>query len=194
MLSAAYFCKQRVSIPRASARLSLRSRRLEAVFRSPKTTVRFRAAIMRSLFPTGADQTRCLFNASLDFPQVRLAPGSPLEPAAPASASQRRLPDLTSVPDPGLASGLRCTFGVSAPPCGNRRSGQTRFEQHHGTWIPAFPPICDRKARLPKQPDFRCSSTGRYAAGGSSLRIRYCFGGSTFLKPLGTDSILPRPA
>ena len=73
------------------------------------TTVRFRAAIMRSLFPTG------LFNASLDFPQVRFAPGSPLEPAAPASASQRRLPDLTSVPDPGLASGLRCTFGVSSP-------------------------------------------------------------------------------
>lgn len=85
-----------------------RSRRLEAVFRSPMTTVRFRAAIMRSLFPTG------LFNASLDFPEVRLARGSPLEPARPASASQRRLPvDLISVPDPGLASGLRCAFGVS---------------------------------------------------------------------------------
>jgi hypothetical protein len=51
---------------------------------------------MRSLFPTG------LFNASLDFPEVRLARGSPLEPARPASASQRRLPvDLISVPNPG---------------------------------------------------------------------------------------------
>lgn len=70
---------------------------------------------MRSLFPTGADQTRCLFNASLDFPQVRLAPGSPLEPAAPASASQRRLPDLTSVPDRGLASGSAAPSGLAPP-------------------------------------------------------------------------------
>ena len=89
---------------------------------SPFRSQRLEAAIMRSLFPTG------LFKASLDFPQVRLAHGSPLEPAAPASASQRRLPvDLTSVPDPGLASGLRCTFGVSSPPLR----------------MAAFPPICD---------------------------------------------------
>lgn len=101
---------------------------------------------MRSLFPTGADQTRCLFNASLDFPQVRLAPGSPLEPAAPASASQRRLPDLTSVPDPGLASGLRCTFGVSAPLADPSVSTNLR-PKSSPSQTARFPLLLDRSVR-----------------------------------------------
>ena len=123
MLSAACFLHAAGLCSRGPLLVSpFRSRRIEAVLRSPMTTVRFRAAIMRSLFPTG------LFNASLDFPQARLAAGSPLEPAAPASASQRRSPDLTSVPDPGLASGLRCTLGVS-PPCGSQRFHQFATEK-----------------------------------------------------------------
>jgi len=95
---------------------------------------------MRSLFPT------CLFNASLDFPQVRLAPGSPLEPAAPASASQRRLPDLTSVPDPGLASGLRCTFGVSSPLADRSVSTNLR-PKSSPSQTARFPLLLDRSVR-----------------------------------------------
>ena len=123
---------------------------------------------MRSLFPT------CLFNASLDLPQVGLARGSLLVPVCPGIGDLNAacpLPWFESL-DPGLASDFRFPFGVSP------------------LRITAFPPICNRKARLPKQPDVRCSPPGRYAAGGSSLRIRYCFGGWLFLKPLGTDSIV----
>ena len=138
------------------------------VFRSPMTTVRFRAAIMRSLFPSG------LFNASLDLLQVRLARGSSLVPVCPASAIST---PLARCPD--FCPSIPVSPRISASP-----SGFVPLR------ITAFRPICDRKARLPKQPDVRCSPPGRYAAGRSSLRTRYCFGGWLFLKPLGTDSIL----
>ena len=58
----------------------VRSRHLEAAFRSPVTTVRFRAAIAGSPFPT------CFFNTSLDRLQVRSARDSSLRRFAPASA------------------------------------------------------------------------------------------------------------
>ena len=122
---------------------------------------------MRSLFPT------CLFNASLDLPQVGLARGSLLVPVCPGIGDLNAacpLPWFESL-DPGLASDPASPSGLAPP-------------DH------CVPPICDRKAHLPKQPDVRCSPPSRYAAGGSSLRIRYCFGGWLFLKPLGTDSIL----
>jgi hypothetical protein len=82
---------------------------------------------MRSLFPT------CLFNASLDLPQVGLARGSLLVPVRPGIGDLNAaclLPWFESL-DPGPASDLRFPFGVSP------------------LRITAFPPICDRKARLP---------------------------------------------
>ena len=105
-----------------------------------------------------------------------LARGSLLVPVCPGIGDLNAacpLPWFESL-DPGLASDPASPSGLAPP-------------DH------CVPPICDRKAHLPKQPDVRCSPPSRYAAGGSSLRIRYCFGGWLFLKPLGTDSIvLPR--
>jgi hypothetical protein len=81
MLSTASFWKQRVFAREGPLLIPCaRSRRLEVVFRSPMTTVRSRAAIMGSPFPT------CLFNTLLNLPQVRLACGSSLIRFAPASA------------------------------------------------------------------------------------------------------------
>ena len=53
MLSTASFESSESSLAKVRLLVSpVRSRRLEARFRSPMTTVRFRAAIMESLFPT----------------------------------------------------------------------------------------------------------------------------------------------
>jgi hypothetical protein len=109
----------------------VRSRHLEAVFRSPKTTVRSRAAIMRSPFPT------YFFNTSPNVLRSR-SPGSSI---ADAGLPQSRRPQhRRTVPrcppgNPSLASDLPPLRGFFVP------SGS------------AVNPIWCREAHLPKQPD-----------------------------------------
>jgi hypothetical protein len=90
----------------------VRSRRLEAVFRSPITIVRFRAAIMRSLFPT------CFFNTSPNVLRTRSPCGSIADAGLP---QRRRSQHRRTVPrfppgNPSLASDLLPLRGFSFPP------------------------------------------------------------------------------
>ena len=90
----------------------VRSRRLEAVFRSPITAVRFRAAIVRSLFPT------CFFNTSPNGLQIRSPYGSTAGAGLPRRWRSQHRRTVSRFPpgNPGLASDFPPHRGFSFPP------------------------------------------------------------------------------
>ena len=163
------FASSGSSLPRASARLSLPEPASRSGFPLPHDDRPFPSGHYEVTVSDRASSTpRSTFLRSV-WPAARLRSGCS---GVGISTPLARCPDFC----PPIPVSPRLSAALSGlAPCGSQRSHQFATE----------------KLALPKQPDFRCSSTGRYAAGGSSLRIRYCFGGSTFLKPLGTDSILP---
>jgi hypothetical protein len=169
LLSAPSFDSSGSSLARASARLS-----------RPKPASRsgFSLAHDDRPFPSGHYEVTVP-----DLPLQHLAGPS----SGPLARDSLLVPVCPGIGDLNAA----CPFALISVPRSRSRLGSPlplRGLPPPDHCVP--PPICDRKARLPKQPDFRCSPPGRYAAGGSSLRTRYCFGGWLFLKPLGTDSIL----
>ena len=135
---------------RASLVSPVRSRHLEAAFRSPVTTVRLRAAIAGSPFPT------CFFNASLDRFQVRSACGSfadaGLRPALAPSSPPARCPDFNpSLPGPPRIS---ASLWGSFVPSGSLRSIRFVAEKLAFRKPPDLP--------LLPVPQYRC----RYRRGG----------------------------
>jgi hypothetical protein len=149
----------------------VRCRRLEAVFRSPITTVRFRAAIMRSPFPT------CFFNTSPNVLQTR-------SPAAPSlmlvCPSVGDLSTAGPFPDsrPAIPVSPRTffPFGVFRS---LRISGQSDLVPGSSSSETARSPVAPRSSRLSLVPD--C---------GSWLQVCCRYEGWPVLKPLGTNSIL----
>lgn len=90
----------------------VRSRRLEAAFRSPITALRFRAAIVRSLFPT------CFFNTSPNVSQTRLPCGSTAGAGLPRRRRSQHRWTVSRFPpgNLGLASDFPPLRGFSFPP------------------------------------------------------------------------------
>ena len=114
---------------------------------------------MRSLFPT------CLFNASLDLPQVGLARGSLLVPVCPGIGDLNAacpLPWFESL-DPGLASDPASPSGLA--PSGSLRS--LRFATEKLTFPnspmsvaprPVGTPPADRRSEFATASEAGCSS------------------------------------
>lgn len=153
----------------------VRSRRFEAVFRSPMTTVRLRAAIMRSLFPT------CFFTPSPNFPQARSACDSFASAGLPPGVGDVN----TACPFPNSRPAIPVPPRISAP--------------LRGSFFPSGSPRSIRlitgKLAFRNDPISCCSLLSILFLAfdcRSSLRVRYCFGGWLFLKPLGTFLTMPR--
>jgi hypothetical protein len=151
MLSAAPFESSGSSLYEDLRLLSCPEPASRSGFRSPVTTVRFRAAVTGSSFPT------VLFNASWDRPQVRLACGSSLRRFAPTSAISTppaRCPDFT----PSIPVSTRTGSSLGAFPAGSTQSDL----------LPGSSP--SKTVRSPAAPRTRYAYCGFFALG--PLRFR----------------------
>jgi hypothetical protein len=141
VLSAASFGSNGSLLPRSSVASPNRSWHLEAVFRSPGTTVRHRAAVARSLFPT------CLFNTLPNAPRARSADNSTADVGLPRCRRSQHCQPVSRFlfVNPGLASVFlpfgRCIpSGSPAKPIGYRKARLTETVQFLGA--PRFRLYC----------------------------------------------------